>query len=196
MAAAAQLRRLQETLSGPVTLGDLAARLGRDGIGLLLVITAVPFLQPVPLAGLGTPVGLLIAAVGLQLARGRGALPLPRFAAEKRLEEATVRRVLSAVERVLGTLEKWTRRRWAAATGLPVLYGAAIMALGLLLALPFFVPLGNPLTAVALILVGLCLLEDDGLLGLLGLAATAISLLAHFGFLWYLWKGGSSLLRR
>jgi hypothetical protein len=196
MAAAAHLRRLRETLDGPVTLGELASRLGREGIGLLLVILAVPFLQPIPLAGLGTPIGFLVAALGVQLARGRGKLPLPRFAAEKRLDEAAVRRALEAAERLTGKLERWTKPRWSFAARRPMVYGLGMIALGLLFALPIFVPLGNPLTGAAAIFIGFCLLEDDGLLGVLGLAGTCLSVLAHSAFLWYLWKGGAALLRR
>ena len=188
MAAAAHLRRLRETLAGPITLGELAAKLGREGIGLLAFVIALPFLQPIPLAGLGTPVGFLLAAIGLQLARGHEAPILPRFAAERRLEEATVTRLLSLAERFLGRAERFARPRWPALARSPRLIGGAIIALGAILIVPVFVPFGNPLTAVSLALLGLALLEEDGLLCALGLAGTVLNLAYHAAFAGLLWN--------
>lgn len=193
MAAAAHLRRLRESLEPPVTLGSLAGRLGRDGAGLLAVLIAVPFLQPVPLAGLGTPFGLLLAAAGLQLMRGAEALSLPGFVARRPLEARVVERVLGAAEKVLGVLERWTRRRWGAAHS-PRLLGLGLVLTGAMFAVPVFVPLGNPVTAAATILLGLALLEEDGLLGLLGLLGAGASLALHAAFLALLWKGGRAVL--
>ena len=188
MAAAAHLRRLRETLDGPVTLGELSAKLGREGVGLLVFLCALPFLQPIPLAGLGTAVGFLFAAIGIQLARGRETPSLPRFAAERRLEAATVKRLLSAAETFLGFAERFTRPRWPALARSPRLIGAAIAALSLIMIAPVFVPFGNPLTAAPLALLGLALLEEDGLLCALGLAGTALDFAYHAAFARLIWS--------
>lgn len=196
MAAAAHLRRLRETLDGPVTLGELSARLGREGIGLLSFLISLPFLQPVPLAGLGTPLGLMLVALGVQLACGHDAPVLPRFVRERRLERATVDRLLGAAERLFGALERVARPRWPAVARSPRAYGAAIVLLGLVFALPVFVPFGNPLSAAPLALIGLAMLEDDGLLGALGLAGTGLSLAYHAAFFRLMWTGGHALFGR
>ena len=188
MSAAAHLRRLRETLAGPITLGELSTKLGREGIGLLAFLCALPFLQPIPLAGLGTPVGFLLAAIGLQLARGHEAPVLPRFAAERRLEQATVVRLLSMAERVLVFAERFARPRWLALARSPRLIGGAIIALGAILIIPVFVPLGNPLTAASLALLGLALLEEDGLLCALGVAGTLADLAYHAAFARLVWN--------
>ncbi|HEX4048515.1 MAG TPA: exopolysaccharide biosynthesis protein, partial [Elusimicrobiota bacterium] len=188
MAAAAHLRRLRETLTGPVTLGELSSSLGREGIGLLAFLCALPFLQPVPLAGLGTPVGLLLAAVGVQLARGREAAALPRFASERRLEAATVKRLLGTAEKILVFTERFSRPRWPAIARSPRLVGTAIVLLGCIMIVPVFVPLGNPLTAAPLALLGLALLEEDGLFCALGLAGTVLALAYHAAFARLIWS--------
>ena len=188
MAAAAHLRRLREHLSGPVTLGDLSKKLGREGIGLLVFLCALPFLQPIPLAGLGTPVGLLLAAIGIQLARGHEAPSLPRFAAQRRLEAATVNRMLAAAEKLLGFTERFTRPRWPAIAKSPRLVGTAIVVLGGIMTVPVFVPLGNPLTAAPLALLGLALLEEDGLFCALGLAGTLAAITYHAAFAELAWQ--------
>ena len=188
MAAAAHLRRLRETLDGPVTLGELSAKLGREGIGLLAFLCALPFLQPIPLAGLGTPVGFLLAAIGIQLVRGHEAPVLPRFAAERRLEAATVTRLLSMAEKFLVFAERFARPRWPALARSPRLIGAGIVALALIMIVPVFVPFGNPLTAAPLALFGLALLEEDGLLCALGLAGTIMTVAYHAAFARLVWN--------
>lgn len=188
MAAAAHLHRLREHLTGSVTLGELSRKLGREGIGLLVFLCALPFLQPIPLAGLGTPVGLLLAALGVQLARGHDAPYLPRFAAERRLEAATVNRMLAAAEKLLGFTERFTRPRWPPVVNSPRLVGAAIVVLGGIMIVPVFVPLGNPLTAAPLALLGLALLEEDGLFCALGLAGTLATMAYHAAFAGLIWS--------
>jgi hypothetical protein len=192
MAAAAHLHRLREHLSGPVTLGELSKKLGREGIGLLAFLCALPFLQPIPLAGLGTPVGLVLAAIGVQLALGHETPYLPRFVSERRLEAKTVDRMLSAAEKLLGFTERFTRPRWHAVVKSPRLVGAAIVALGFIMIVPVFVPFGNPITAGPLALLGLALLEEDGLFCALGLAGTIGTLAYHAAFAKLIW----AVLRR
>lgn len=189
MAAAAHLRRLRDTLDGPIILGELSARLGREGVGLLVFICALPFLQPIPLAGLGTPIGFLLAAAGLQLTLGRTSAVLPRFIAEHRLEAASATRLLSAAERILGVAERAARPRWRAFAHLPKVYGVAIILLGMIFAIPIFVPLGNPATAIPLAMIGLALLEEDGLLGALGLVGTGATLIYHVACVRLMWSG-------
>lgn len=196
MPAAAHLRTLRATLDGPMTLGELAVRLGREGAGLLVVLFAIPFLQPIPLAGLGTPVGLLLAAVGVQLALGHETLPLPEFAARRPLDAAMVARLLGFSERALGILERFARPRWAWAARSPRAYGAAVVVLGLIFAVPLFVPLGNPATALPLLFIGAALVEEDGLLGSLGLVGTAGTVVYHAAFVRLVWTGGRAALTR
>lgn len=193
MAAAAHLSRLRAALDGPLTLGELSERLGPDGIGLLAVLLSVPFLQPIPLAGLGTPVGIVLAAAGVQLALGHERMPLPAFAARRRLEPAVVARVLAAAEKVLLALERFAKPRWRPAARMHRAIGGAMVALGIGFAIPLFVPLGNPVSAAAMVMLGLALLEEDGFLAVLGLAGTAASVALHVGFVVLLWSGGRGL---
>lgn len=196
MAAAAHLKRLRAALHGPVTLGELASRLGRDGAGLLVLMVALPFLQPIPLAGVGTPLGLLVLAVGIQVARGRETPNLPRFVARRRLEAATVDRLLSAAERALARLERIARARGPTAARSPRALGVGMAAIGLLLALPVFVPFGNPVSAAPLALLGLALLEQDGLLGALGLAGAAFTWAYHAALAKLAWAGMKTMATR
>ncbi len=90
--------------------------------------------------------------------------------------------MLSAAEKLLEFTERFTKPRWPAVVKSPRLIGAAIVVLSLLMIVPVFVPFGNPITAAPLALLGLALLEEDGLLCALGLAGTVLALAYHAAF--------------
>lgn len=196
MAAAAHLNRLRNSVDGPVTLGVLTARLGREGAGLLILLVSVPFLHPFPMAGLTIPVGLLIAATGVQLALGRETPYLPRFVSARSLDAESVRKVLAAAERLLVFLESFARPRWRPVTRSPRLIGAAVAVTGCVFALPLYFPFGNLISAAGLVLMGLGLIEEDGLLAVLGLCLAAVSLAYHVVFLALVWEGLMQLAHR
>jgi hypothetical protein len=194
MSAAAHLHRLRETLDGPLTLGELSAKLGAEAPGLLVFLFSLPFLQPIPLAGLGTPVGLLLAAIGLRLARGGGALQLPDFVAKRRLEAHATARILSWSEAGLGFVERILRPRKRGVVPKRAC-GAAIILLGIIFSVPIFVPLGNPATAAPLACFGLALLEEDAVFAGLGFFGTAATFAYHAAFLHWVWIGAKTLAR-
>jgi len=196
MSAAAHLNRLRNSVDGPVTLGALTARLGREGAGLLILLISMPFLHPFPMAGLTIPVGLLIAATGVQLTLGRETPLLPRFVSARSLDAESVRKVLGAAERLLVLLERFARPRWRPVARSPRLIGAAIAVTGAVFALPLYFPFGNLLSAAGLVLLGLALLEEDGLLAILGLALAAVSFAYHAVVLALAWEGLAMLARR
>jgi hypothetical protein len=196
VATSAHLRRLRDGIDGPLTLGALAARLGREGAGLLVILLSAPFLQPLPTGGLSLPAGLLIAAAGLQTARGEGGLRLPRFAAERRLDETALRRLLGLAEKVLGVLEKATRARGPESARAPRLLGAAVAVLGLALAVPIYIPFAAMACALPLVLLGLALAEEDGVCGALGLLLAAGAVAYHVAAARLLWSAAAALARR
>jgi hypothetical protein len=196
MATAAHLRRLRDGIRGPLTLGALAGRLGREGVGLLVVLLSAPFLQPLPTGGLSLPAGLMIAAAGLQTARGEKGLRLPRFASERRIEEPALRRLLGLAEAVLSRLEKATRPRGPEAARSPRLLGAAVAALGLALAVPIYIPFAAMACAAPLVLLGLALAEEDGVFGAAGLLAGVLALAYHVAAARLAWAAAARLARR
>jgi hypothetical protein len=196
MAAAEHLRRLREGLGGPLELGELAARLGREGAGLLVILLSAPFLQPLPTGGLSVPAGLLIAAAGLKVARGTDRLVLPNFVARKRLEEVNQRRLLGLAEKTVGFLEKIARRRgpdWARS---PRLVGWTIAALGAALAVPFYLPFAAMACALPLVLLGLALIEEDGACAVTGLFGAVVCFAYHVAAVRLAWLAVTALARR
>src|SRR5215218_2291622 len=74
-----QTRRLSEEFAlilkefevETVTLREVLGLLHGRGYVLFVMLLSLPFCQPIPLPGLSTPLGLIIALIGVRLALGR-----------------------------------------------------------------------------------------------------------------------------
>jgi hypothetical protein len=160
-----------------ISLGELTTSLGDRGFGLLVLIFALPNIIPM-IPGVSTVSGVVIALVGLQMMIGRHAPWMPGFVAEKSMPReqlaAMVDRTVSWVER----LERVAQPRWTGMTRGPmhVVLGAMFVLLGAILALPLSW-IGNFPPGVALVVLSIGMLEDDGLLVALGHAIGIVATL-------------------
>lgn len=151
---------------------------------LLIVLLALPFIQPVPLPGLSTPLGLAIVLIALRLSLGQKPW-LPMKIQRARLPAGFFGRVLSFTARLLRYLESVLRPRWAPLTEtalLNQLHAIVLLVSALILLLPLPIPFSNLLPAWAIFLLACGLLERDGLFILLGYVAFAVGT-AYFFFL-------------
>jgi hypothetical protein len=177
-------RRLSEELA------DLQARAGDRAVPLrevifvlrqrayllLIVLLALPFIQPVPLPGLSTPLGLAIVLIALRLSLGQRPW-LPMRIQRAKLPAGFFGKVLTFTARLLRFLESVLRPRWPALTGtglLNQLHAIVILASASILLLPLPIPLSNLLPAWAIFLLACGLLERDGLFIALGYVAFVI----------------------
>lgn len=179
MAAAAHLHRLRAAVDGPLTLGELASRLGEDGFSLLVVFLCLPFLQPVPLAGLSTAIGLYIALAAVQHASGNAAPWVPGWLARRHIEERHLRALLGLAEKGFGLVERFARPRLSALARRHDLVGTVIATMAFILLLPIPIPFSNMFCAAAMVLLAIGHLEDDGLIALGGYAAALVSVAYH-----------------
>ena len=160
-----------------ISLGELTTSLGDRGFGLLVLIFALPNIIPM-IPGVSTVSGVVIALVGLQMMIGRHAPWMPGFVAEKSMPReqlaAMVDRTVSWVER----LERVAQPRWTGMTRGPmhVVLGAMFVLLGAILALPLSW-IGNFPPGVALVVLSIDMLEEDGLLVALGHAIGIVATL-------------------
>lgn len=175
------LRALEEAVEGPMTLGELTHRMHHAGFGLIVLFVCVPFLQPLPLAGLSTVLGVFIALQGLQLLRGRTEPHLPGWLARRTLETRTLHLILGAARRFFAFADRFTRPRWRALAASERAVGAAWIVCGLALALPFPIPLSNMICASPAALLALALLEEDGVVALLGWCGVLLTVFFHAG---------------
>jgi hypothetical protein len=164
-ALSAQIGSLLTSLGErPIRLRDIIEVLHGGTYLMLLILLALPFCMPIPLLGLSTPFGAVIALIGLRLALRKEPW-LPERVLNVELSAKMAGRVLGASQRAVHGLEKMLRVRWTILVDPPVyqhLYGAIIFACGCLLLLPLPIPFSNVLPALPVILLSGALLERDG----------------------------------
>ena len=108
------LRALEAAIDGPMTLSELTHRMHHAGFGLIVLFVSLPFLQPLPLAGLSTLLGAFIALQGVQLLRGRTEPHLPDWIGRRRLEAKALHLLLGAARRFFALADRISRPRWRA----------------------------------------------------------------------------------
>lgn len=183
----ASTRRLRRVLiqtrvhyqeGGAPTLRHLLAPLGAEATTLACAMLALPFLSPVSLGPITTPVSVLIALLGWQLLRGTRS-PLP----DRLMRVSVPQGVHRAMSAVLRRVHRWLHR--ISRPRLPqlvtgsrgrILCASGVIAGALLLAVPVpMLPLTNTFPALAILLFALGWLEQDGVLTLLGVASALFS---------------------
>lgn len=176
----------------PVTLRELTEVLRGRAYTLLLVLLSLVFCTPIPLPGLSTPFGLVIAIIGFRLAL-RQKPWLPRRLLDTSVPPGFFARLLDAVRRPIRALEFFLRPRWSFLFDLKLLHhgcGAIICACGILLLLPLPIPFSNSLPALTVVLIACAILERDGYCLVAGLVTFAITLCFFAALLW----GGSEVV--
>lgn len=156
---------LRLTEAGPVTPRLLIQHFAARGHALLALFLVLPFLQPVPLVGLSTPIGLAIMLLGIFLVLGKPPW-LPRRWLDRELSPTLVRRVAAGGQKLLGRVERFIRPRgrwlhthpWA-----HVMAGGIIAISGFELALPLPIIFTNTMPALVIAVLSVGLLEQDGL---------------------------------
>lgn len=163
----------------PITLGEIADELGASAFSILCALLSLPFLTPLPLGPMSVAAGLALGALGAQVLRGDAVPALPRRARRLVLRPRLLGAVMRTLERTLALLGRCSRPRHAVlvegALGVRV-RGLVTLASGLLMAVPLFaLPFNNFLPALAVLLVSLAELEDDGLLAVLAIVVTGLA---------------------
>ncbi|MFN7729219.1 MAG: exopolysaccharide biosynthesis protein [Bdellovibrio sp.] len=174
-------------------LADLFEIFGNRSHSVVILLLSLPFIQPIPMLGLSTPMGLVMMAMGISLAVGIKPW-LPQKAMRKHIEFETIDKVCGAFEKILGKTEHFVKPRysaWVELRSVRIFNGILIALFAFLLALPLPVPFSNTVPAYFLILNAAGWLERDGLV-LLGSYVIAI-----FGFAFFvgLVRGATELFK-
>jgi hypothetical protein len=163
LAASARLRALAERVTGPeaarVSVGEMVDTLGDTGLGLTLLLLMLPVFVTIPGLPVGIFFGFIVALLGIQIARGADRLRLPGRIRARTLPAGHVRHVLLAALPWLERAERW-------------LLGLVLVVQGLALAVPL--PFGNHPPALAVVAIGLGLMERDGAAIALGLVLSVL----------------------
>lgn len=188
------LTALAATSGERLTVEEIVSVLRDRAFALLVVLLGLPNCLPMP-----PPIpllsGLLLALVAAQLAAGRSYPWLPRALLRRSMATADVVRAVGRAMPTLLRLERWSRPRMTAFESAVAvrLIGFILLALsiGLIFAAPIVgqIPLG-----IAVCLVGLGLVERDGVLVMAGVTIGLLGLALSLGFIWAIVAGIDQLI--
>jgi hypothetical protein len=172
-----------------IAVGSIIAALKDRAYALLVVLLGLPNCLPMP-PPIPLVCGLVLASVAVQMLAGRAVPWLPQALLARSIAKKDLSRAVARAVPVLIRLERFSRPRLTmlgSASAIPVL-GVVILvlALGLVVAAPFIgqIPLG-----VAVCLVGLGLVERDGVLIIAGAAVGVLGLALSAGFAYAIFSG-------
>ncbi|MFN3671033.1 MAG: exopolysaccharide biosynthesis protein [Bosea sp. (in: a-proteobacteria)] len=176
-----------------ITVATIIAALKDRVYALLVVLLGLPNCLPMP-PPIPLVCGLVLGFVGMQMLAARSVPWLPKRLLAKSIGQRELGRAVARAVPVLIWLERFSRPRLTVLGGpvaLPVL-GLLILtlAIGLVVAAPFIgqIPLG-----LAVCLVGLGLVERDGLFIIAGTLVGAVGLVLSAGFAYAIVSGLSGL---
>jgi hypothetical protein len=169
---------------GDVAIGALVEGLRNRAFGLSLLLFGIPNCLPLP-PGVPVVCGGVLAFLGAQLMLGRSAPWLPRRLAERTIPASVLAAVVTRALPWVRRFERLSRPRLARLAGSTAhrIVGLVVMLLAgvLILPIPF---LGNMPPGVAISILGLALVERDGLLVLAGFVAALLGVGVTVGATW------------
>lgn len=176
-----------------VTLRELLALLGEQGLLVFCGVLAAPFLLPVTVPGMSTVLGLPMLLIGFAVMVSR--VPwLPERLLNRSLPAATVRSVLQKVRGWAERFEHLVRPRLLGLTGGPainVVNGVLVIVAVVLMMAPLpLVPFVNSLPALAIILLCFGMAERDGVVITLGYFMTLVSAVYVGGLIFLVFYAG------
>lgn len=180
------LRRFARELpADETTIRDMVSGLGDRGLGVLIAVFALPNILPSAVPFGNVPTGILPLIFAVQLMLGADRLILPDFLARRRIGTHWLKALAPRVASVLSWIEALLRPRmaWVTVPRAERFVGAIALLLAAVSTLP--IPFGHNLPALGLVLIGLGLIERDGLAivigSTIGLIGTVLLTLVVFG---------------
>jgi hypothetical protein len=151
------------------TIGGIFAELQERGYLLGLLLLTLPFVSPLPTMGLSAPVGVLAMVSGVALCFSRRPW-VPGFISRRQLSHDLITRLASVTTKAADRVNRCIRPRWSFMfwPGLRHGVGIGLVSAGFVLSLPLPIPFSNSIPAVAILLLCLGTLFQDGLTVLLG----------------------------
>lgn len=175
----------------PVTIQVIMDRVSMKSFGIILAILALPSALPVPAPGYSVPPGLALLVLGVQMMRRRDFPWLPERVLNKEVHVGSKPRIIKMMIYFLRIFEFFIRPRFAFMFTNPTMYrilGGIVFLCACSMIIP--IPLTNTAPAFGIFLIGLSLIEEDGLLSLAGILAgiaglclsiTVLTFVAWFG---------------
>ena len=191
------LLRISQEAEGPsLTVGEIFAQIEDRSFGVLILLLALPSCFPFFPPGFTSVLGAGIALVAVQMVVGRHRAWLPGVLERRSISKERLVRVVERAAPHLRRCEALSRPRYFTVTSDigEQIVGAFILALAVVISVPL--PLTNLGPAVAIAVIAVGLIEEDGLIVMAGcaLGALAIVLMTMFWggtYLGIVWIGSS-----
>lgn len=166
------------------TIGSILHTFGAGSFGFLIVLLALPVALPFTPPGVSTPFGVLILIISIQMLIGRKDLWMPKFITRRKVKFGESKFVdkmaswLQFFEKITNKRQTWMFRGPAYL----ILISSLIASSLVLVLLPL--PVINTLASGVCMVIGLALLEEDGMMAFAGIVASLIMVgicIASFG---------------
>jgi hypothetical protein len=154
----------------------LLDKVSHKSYGVFFVILALPSALPLPAPGYSVPFALALIPLAIQVIRQNERPWFPEKLLNRELKSGS-NKLVNGMVKFLAFFEYFVQPRliFVYNTRLFVrILGCVILACGLSMCIP--IPLTNTVPAMGIFLIGLGMLEDDGLFGLAGICAAIAGL--------------------
>ncbi len=180
----------------PLQIKDIFNALGDTSHLILILFLTLPFLQPIPLPGLSTLFAVLIVVLAFLNYFGKP-VKLPHSYNEKFISQKLMFSILKGAEKIWNFLEKFLKVRWSfffRSRFFKAFNVLVICVQALLLALPIPIPFSNKVPALAIAVMVIGELEEDGVMILISYIISVLSI-AFFGGLFLGFKSGFDFMQ-
>jgi hypothetical protein len=161
---------LDDAVTRPCSIGEIIERTGERGFGLLMLVLGLPMLIPFLPPGSSTIVGPIYALFAVQMLTGARTPWLPARFRDRYLSTETVRALRERGLPVIRAAERLSRPRgfWLGERLTLRIIGVVVLLMGIILLSPL--PFLNTLPAVAVMTLGMALINRDSVFMLAGVA--------------------------
>lgn len=159
-----------------VSVAEIIDALDARSFGLAVLLFSLPSVVPMP-PGIPTVVGIILLIVSIQMVFGREDLWLPGILSRRTLPRKSLVGAFEGLTPRLAWLEHLMKPRLLFMTGKlgTILIGAVVLVMAVVLILPL-PPGGNFPPALACAVLGMGLVQRDGVVVLLGLVGSVVAL--------------------
>lgn len=169
-----------------ITYGRLIELLGEQGIGIIIILFALPSALPISIIpGISFLFGLPIMFVAIQLILANKTLWLPQYLTKQTITTSKLITIITKTLPYLSWLERLTKPRWQSLFFFQRIHGLLLLVLSVFLSLP--IPFSNFIFSGIIICFGISIAVKDGIL-------MSITYLCTFIYLFILFSLTSHLI--
>lgn len=173
-----------------ISIGQIFHTMGSRSHAFLVLFLSVPFAQPVPMLGLSTPLGLMIAMLGVFIMVNKDPW-LPKKLKQKRIKFELMQSCCNWLSKILFKTEHLIKPRYAFWINYKITRvwdGFLIALFGILLSLPLPIPFSNMIPAIFLVFNAVGWLEKDGILVIASYIVAILGIIFFIGIGGGLWE--------